>query len=291
MELQNQSNTALSSRSQFIRVHGVKLHYLEWGDATNPPLLLLHGGAAHAHWWDHIAPVLARTHWVLALDLRGHGDSSWSIPPSYEVEDYVADLEAIVTTLGLAPVVVLGHSLGGFIALTYAIIHPEAVRTLVVVDIGARLGGSRYMRLLRSLPPPVYHNEAELFRRFRPLPTETRATPDRLRHIARHSVMSQGDGRLQLKGDRAALVRAPQNISSLLSKLSCPILFVRGQDSRSLSAAALTELVQCCPQACGTEIPAAGHHVFLDNAPAFLKAVCRFLDEMAHDSVNQKLSR
>ena len=74
--------------SRFIRVNGLSLHYLEWGEATNPALILLHGGSAHAHWWDHIAPTLARTYRVLALDLRGHGESAWTHPPAYEIADY-----------------------------------------------------------------------------------------------------------------------------------------------------------------------------------------------------------
>jgi pimeloyl-ACP methyl ester carboxylesterase len=140
--------------------------------------VLLHGGAAHAHWWDHIAPTLARECHVLALDLRGHGDSRWVAPPAYEIDDYVADLEAFVDTLDLARCVLIGHSLGGFIALAYALAHPEFLRSLIVVDIRARLGRSRFMRLLQSMPAPIYADEQDLFQRFRLLPVETHARPE-----------------------------------------------------------------------------------------------------------------
>ena len=106
--------------SRLIDVNGISLHYLEWGEEANPPLILLHGGSAHAHWWDHIAPSLAQTFRILVFDMRGHGDSSWITPPAYEIQDYVADLEAVITTLQLDSPSLLGHSLGGFIALSYA---------------------------------------------------------------------------------------------------------------------------------------------------------------------------
>jgi pimeloyl-ACP methyl ester carboxylesterase len=85
----------------------VQLHYLEWGDSTNPPLILLHGGSAHAHWWDHIASALGQDYRVLALDFRGHGDSSWVHPPAYEIEDYVADVAAFVAALKLTSFILL----------------------------------------------------------------------------------------------------------------------------------------------------------------------------------------
>src|SRR5262245_18645229 len=59
-------------------VNGLRLHYLEWGPATKPPMILLHGIARHAHTFDHLAADLARDYRVLAVDMRGHGDSGWS---------------------------------------------------------------------------------------------------------------------------------------------------------------------------------------------------------------------
>src|SRR5262249_23539130 len=74
---------------RFATVNGLRLHYLEWGDAGKPPMILLHGIARHAHTFDHIAPDLARSYRVLAIDMRGHGDSAWSPEGAYLVEDYV----------------------------------------------------------------------------------------------------------------------------------------------------------------------------------------------------------
>ena len=280
----------MTPRSHFIRVQSTDLHYLEWGSPANPSLVLLHGGAAHAHWWDHIAPRLARYYRVLAFDLRGHGYSGWIVPPAYEVEDYVADLEEVIATLNLAPLILLGHSLGGFVALTYASAHPAALRALVVVDIGARLGGSRFMRLLRSVPSPVYQDEADLLRRFRLLPVETHVTPALIQYIARSSVLSQVDGGLRLKCDRATLTRESRDLNARLGQITCPTLFLRGRDSLNLSAETLSKLVALCPQAQGVDIAGAGHHVFLDQPASFMDVIHGFLGEVVRQKLNAGIS-
>lgn len=277
------AESSVTPRECSLRVQCVELHYLEWGTPTNPPLLLLHGGSAHAHWWDHIATDLARDYWVLAFDLRGHGDSGWVVPPAYEIEDYVADLAQIVAALGLVSPILIGHSLGGFIALSYASAHAERLRALVVVDMGVRLRNSRFIRLLRHLPPPIYRDEKDVLRRFRLLPAETRAASVLLHHIARHSVRPLQDGLLQLKCDRATLAREPRTVLSCLPKITCPTLFMRGTESRTLSPDALSEMVHRCPSARGVEIPEAGHHVFLDNPAVFLEVVRQFLEEKKED--------
>ena len=274
----------LTSTDHSLDLCGVTLHYLEWGDLAKPPLILLHGGSAHAHWWDHIAPVLAHDFHVLALDLRGHGDSSWvSGAPAYQIEDYVADLTEFVSRLALPAFVLVGHSLGGFIAMSYASIYPSHVRALVVIDIGPRIGGSRIMRLLQRMPSPVYADEADVYARFRLLPQETSATPALLHHVAWHSVRQQRDGCFALKFDRATLGREPRDLRAQLPSIHCPTLIFRGSESHNLSTEALAEMVRLCPQARGREIAGAGHHVFLDKPEEFLTAVQNFVSEIKEE--------
>ena len=79
----------MTPTDHFMRLGRLSVHYLAWGQPSRPPLILLHGGAAHAHWWDHIAPVLSQRYRVLAPDLRGHGDTDWAGPGAYEIDDYV----------------------------------------------------------------------------------------------------------------------------------------------------------------------------------------------------------
>jgi pimeloyl-ACP methyl ester carboxylesterase len=207
------------------------------------------------------------------------------VPPAYEVEDYIADLEEVIATLNLASLVLVGHSLGGFIAMVYAAAHPAGLRALTVVDIGFRLTQSRFMRLLRLTAAPVYNDRADLFRRFRLLPSDTRAVPSLLEHIAQHSVVALPDGTFTLKCDRATLTRGPRDLLPLLPRITCPILFIRGAESQNLSPATLATMAAHCPQARTVSIPGAGHHVFLDNPEAFVAAVGSLLDEVSPDAV------
>jgi pimeloyl-ACP methyl ester carboxylesterase len=265
-------------KDAFLDLPQVRLHYLEWGEPTNPPLLLLHGGSAHAHWWDHIAPVLADDFRVLALDLRGHGDSSWvEGEAAYQIEDYVVDLATFVSLLALPPFVLLGHSLGGFVAMSYASVYAQSLRALVVVDIGLHIGGSRFMQLLRQMPASVYADEADLYTRFRLLPQKTSASAELLRHIARHSIRQCEDGRLTLKCDRATLSREPRDLRAQLPNVHCPVLVLRGGESHNLSPSIQDEMIRLCPRGRGIAIAGAGHQVFLDTPEEFLVKVRSFL--------------
>src|SRR5688500_10426010 len=86
---------------RYADVNGIRIHYLEWGDAGAQPLVLLHGIARCAHAFDHLAPHFADRYRLLAIDLRGHGDSAWDAGGNYLVEDYVSDVEALLDALAL----------------------------------------------------------------------------------------------------------------------------------------------------------------------------------------------
>ena len=84
--------TAVSCFAQadrYITVNGIRIHYLDWGNESKPAFLMLHGIGRVAHTFDHIAPQFKNDYHVLAIDMRGHGDSGWSPEGAYLVEDYV----------------------------------------------------------------------------------------------------------------------------------------------------------------------------------------------------------
>src|SRR2546425_11982613 len=83
-------------QDRYITVNGLRLHYLDWGSLDKPPFIMLHGISRVAHQFDHIALEFQRDYHVMAIDMRGHGDSAWSPDAAYLVEDYVKDLEAFV---------------------------------------------------------------------------------------------------------------------------------------------------------------------------------------------------
>ena len=110
----------------------VTLNYAE-GEASGPPLVLLHGGSAR---WQSALPLIPELsqHWhVYAPDLRGHGKSS-RVPGCYRLKDYAADMAAFLEQVVQQPAVLFGHSLGGHIAILVAARYPQHVRGLVIGD-------------------------------------------------------------------------------------------------------------------------------------------------------------
>jgi pimeloyl-ACP methyl ester carboxylesterase len=112
----------------------LRLHYVDWGNAEAPPLILLHGGRDHCRNWDWVARDLRGDYHVIAPDLRGHGDSAWSASGQYSMANYIYDLAQLIHQQSLAPVTIIAHSLGGNIALRYSGIYPEMVRRLVAIE-------------------------------------------------------------------------------------------------------------------------------------------------------------
>ena len=112
---------------KYANVNGLRLHYLDWGSPEKPAMILLHGIARHAHTFDHLAPHFARNFHVLAIDMRGHGDSDWDPEGDYLVEDHVKDLEDLVAQLRLQRITLIGNSTGGRVAQVFAGLHPNLV--------------------------------------------------------------------------------------------------------------------------------------------------------------------
>ena len=89
----------LLPKDKLIITNGLRLHYLDWGNAGATPMVLLHGLTNNAHYWDFFASSMKQDYHILVLDQRGHGDSSWT--ESYGPRDYILDLGAFITNLGL----------------------------------------------------------------------------------------------------------------------------------------------------------------------------------------------
>src|SRR5665213_1883641 len=186
----------------------LRLHYVDWGNAGAPPLVLLHGGRDHCRNWDWVARDLARDYRVIAPDLRGHGDSAFSPSGDYSMSAFVYDLAQLIHGQRLAPVSIIAHSLGGNIALRYAGVFPENVAALVAIE---GLGPSPAMlakRRERTVPerlrawieaeralagrlPRRYASIEEALGRMR---AENRhLTPDQARYLTTHGVSQNED--------------------------------------------------------------------------------------------------
>src|SRR6516225_8825442 len=121
---------------RYLTANGIRLHYLDWGSESKQPFLMLHGISRVAHQFDHLAARFKNDYHVMAIDMRGHGDSGWSHEGAYLVEDYVKDIEAFADQLHLRNMVLLGNSTGGRVVQVYAGLHPDRVARLVAEDVG-----------------------------------------------------------------------------------------------------------------------------------------------------------
>src|SRR5690242_12107839 len=108
------------ARGRTETINGLRLHFLHAGVESAPVLCFLHGGAAHAHWFDRVIPAFADRFNVVSLDQRGHGESDWASPPAYATEDFASDLLALMDRLGWARMTLVGHSMGGHNAMAFA---------------------------------------------------------------------------------------------------------------------------------------------------------------------------
>jgi pimeloyl-ACP methyl ester carboxylesterase len=265
---------------------GVELHCLRWNrEVPAPataaaPVVLLHGGGANAHWWDHLAIALAGRRSVHALDFRGHGDSDH--PEERRVGAFNDDLEALVEWLGREDVWLVGHSLGAAVALDHAS-RFEATRGLVLVDLarGSGPGSRRRARLALSLRR-TYPTFDDAVSRFRFLPESGHPDESLRLHIARHSVRREADGRFGYKFD-PAWFGLPAKPRPDLSRVRCPTLLVRGAESSMLSPEAAREFVGHLPDGRLIEIERAGHHVLLDRPARLLEVLETFFESASQD--------
>ena len=261
------------------RINGLDLHWLELGPPEAPPICFLHGGAAHAHWFDGVIPALVDRFHVISLDQRGHGESAWATPPAYATQDFASDLLALMDHLGWARMALVGHSMGGHNSMGFAAWHPERVSALVVADSRPLLPPDRIdrMRERGQRPPRLHASEEEAVRSFRLLPKETTADPALLRHLARAGLIHT-DGGYRYRFDPACYAnRQPVDCWPLLPRITAPALVVRGELSPILPADMAARLGASIPRAEVVEIKGAYHHLTLDAPDAFADVLKRFL--------------
>jgi pimeloyl-ACP methyl ester carboxylesterase len=273
--------------------HGLELHLLEWSE-QGVPLLLLHGFGNEAHIWDDFAPEVAPYYRTLALDHRGHGDSAWDPERRYDHDAMVDDVERVTEALGVARLVLVGHSLGGRIATLFAGRHPGRMAGLVLVDIGPELdprGITRIRMEVESSREPVFDSVDE-YARLLSLHYPA-ARPAALGRMARHGVRRREDGRFALKMDPAlrdfgselpaeAAAERERRMTeaqwAALRRIECPTLVVRGAASDVFSADAAEHLAdEVLAKGRLAVVPRAGHSVMTDNPEGFGAAVTAFV--------------
>jgi pimeloyl-ACP methyl ester carboxylesterase len=265
--------------------NGVDLHYVEWGEPTAPPLVLLHGITGHARTWDRLATELAGDWRAIAVDQRGHGDSATAPDGDYGVGAMADDLEAFADSLGLGTFFLLGLSMGGRVAMAFAGARAHRLERLVVVDIGPEIhpAGLARVRGMMAGAPERIESEAdaiEYIRRANPLYAE-----DELRHRVAHGLRPAPGGGLTWKYDKALrdMMRAGTSRDTIdlwapLARITCPTLVVRGAQSDILSPEIAKRMIEALPDGRLVEVAEAGHTVPGDQPEAFARAVRAFLE-------------
>lgn len=282
----------MEPESRWYTSQRLKLHYLVWGEEAKPPLILVHGTRDHARSWDRVAQALVGWFCVYAPDLRGHGDSDWAIGGNYSIIDYALDIHALGEVIGRAPYVIIGHSLGGGVALQYAGAFPEKVRRLVTIEGLGGLGWQRERRPAHQRMRQWVESMRELERRrLRTYPTVEEATqrmieanrhltPELARHLTEHGVRPTEAG-YTWKFDNYTHAGSPyefnmEDARDLWNQIRCPMLIIWGRESWGTRSGGPPDLSAFHDYE-AVEIERAGHWVHHDQFEAFMERVNAFL--------------
>jgi pimeloyl-ACP methyl ester carboxylesterase len=264
-------------RSGHLKSGELTTHFLEWGDASNPRiLLLLHGFRGHAHWWDFVAPWFAADYRVIAPDFSGMGDSSPRL--EYHRSDFVAEVLAILKMIGPKSVTLVGHSFGGRIAVFAAHEYPQLLQRAIVID--TNIGFADQPLKTRFVPRPkkIYPDFKTACARFRFVPDEPPILPRIMQHLAAHSIKQQ-DGGYTWKFDEKPIGSGWEHVAEgeLLADIDLPMDYIAGEFSEVVPPALANRIGKALRHGRGPiVIPSAYHHVPVDQ-PLALVAVLRAL--------------
>jgi len=275
----------MQPKSEFLSVRGLRLHYLDWGNHGAPPLVCVHGYTSSAQAFNAPARQLLERFHVIVPDVRGHGESAWSPEGAYQYRDQAADLAAIAELLGLARFSLIGTSMGGIIAMTYAGEHSERLARLIINDIGpdAETGSQRITQMVGSRPDEFATLEDAVAYRRQMSPIVAGRRLEDQEELALGVLRRRADGRWVWKMDPQYVqqrvapgppVRPP--LWPVLQRVSCPTLVVWGEDSDVLSEPQARRMAETLPKGQLVSVPGVGHAPTLVE-PVVLAALGRFL--------------
>ena len=249
--------------------------YRSWGNPANRGMLLVHGMNAHARWWDFIAPRLADTYRVVAMDLTGMGDSDYRY--SYDAATYVREIVGVCDAAGLGDdVIVVGHSFGGNMATKAANLYPDRFGALILVDSGLRHPDEP----LPDYPPmsgraKLYPDRETALRQFRLQPPQPCENAYILEYIARHSLMPvDGGWAWKFDEDLPNTLKYAERTPEDYADLTLLVGLIYGVESELFTEKTREHLESLIPgNVNSVAIENARHHLFLDQPLAFVDAL------------------
>ena len=262
---------------RYLDVNGLRIHYVDWG-GNEKPLVMVHGLDRVARTFDHLAVRLSPAYRVIAVDMRGHGDSSWDPQGRYLVEDHVGDLEGVVQQLGLRDLVLWGNSTGGRVVQVFAGKHPELVSHVISEDVGPerpRQIADNYAKRVQQ-EQAGWASEDELLAQLGK--TNPRMSLTVLEPYVRYGTRKRADGRIEWKRD-------PQLVNGFIATdlwrfvrtITSPILYILGGRSNIVPPETQEELRKTLPNAQLITIPDVGHYPSDEKPDEVMRIVSQFL--------------
>jgi pimeloyl-ACP methyl ester carboxylesterase len=271
----------------------LNLNFVCWGDEAKPALILIHGTRDHARSWDRTAAALVDRYWVVAPDLRGHGDSDWAIGGDYSIIDYALDIHSLAEHLGRETYTLIGHSLGGGVALEFAGACPERAEKIVTIEGLGGLGWReearrpahvrmrRWMENMQHMEerrPRVYSSIDEAVERM--VERNSHLTPGLARHLAVEGVRPV-EGGFAWKFDNYTHAGSPyefnmEDARDLWNQIRCPILVLYGEESWGRRFPGGLDLSPFHDVRV-IRVERAGHWVHHDQFEAMMEHINRFL--------------
>lgn len=273
-------------------VDGLRLHIRETGEASAPPVVVLHGIMGHSREWDTMLESVRHLARLVVVDQRGHGQSDWA--SDYSIPALSGDIAAVIRRLGLEAPIVVGHSLGGMVGMDLAAEHPELVGGLVLIDITPDAitpeAATGLAAFVGGLADSAYSSIEEAMRPW--LAGNPLARLDLLRNYVEHGVRRRDDGRLVWCFDGTGLARFPHQVSpaalwEAVERITAPTLLIRGEHSPFVSEAAGRLLVSRTGSGRLVVIEGGGHDLGVERPEAVGDAVAGFLRDVRLQTVSR----
>ena len=261
-----------SARPQVQRIahqlgDGRTVSALKWGSAE-PQMIFVHGGSQNAHTWDTVLLDLGVP--ALAIDLPGHGHSSWRDDAMYSPHSMAVDIAEVVALHAASAKIVVGMSLGGLTSLALAGHAPHLVQELVLVDITPGVNGDKAKAILDFVNgPQAFASFDDLLKRT--IEHNPTRTIESLRRGILHNAKQLDDGSWQWRYDRRSHIRSENSepisgdalgkLWDLIGALNCPLTLLRGGTSPVVDDADVAELKRRQGRADVLVIDGAGHSI------------------------------
>ena len=275
----------MEPRASTLTINGLQVRCLEWGRADAPPVVCVHGYTSSAEAFNAVARRFQDRYRFIVPDVRGHGETTWSSDGAYQYADQAADLAALADTLRLDRFTLIGTSMGGIIAMTFAASHAHRLTGLVLNDIGpdVEIGSQRITSTVGARPDKFATlEEAMAWRRETSPVTASRPLADQ-HEVALGVLRQDPHGSWVWKMDPAYIeqrvTKGPPkrpNLWPVLAKIECPTLVVWGTTSDVLSEQQARRMADTLPHGELVAVPGVAHAPTLVEPPV-LAALERLL--------------